>query len=107
MCRPKPVPSRRVPQVTRLTLDDAALGQQGLHPNQVSSLPEQCRQQTWLVGRSHAPIILHICVYAVAGLVAAEEGDQDDNNHDDPAPNSDADARQYDCFENCYPFGVE
>jgi hypothetical protein len=56
------VTSRRFPQITRLPLDDAALGQQGLHPNEVSALPEQRRQQTWLVGPSHPPIVLLICV---------------------------------------------
>ena len=58
------MPTRRFPQITRLTLDDASLGKQGLHPHEVSALPQQRRQQTWLVRRSHGLMILHICVYA-------------------------------------------
>jgi hypothetical protein len=64
--RPKTVPSRRFAQITRLALNDAALGQQGLHPKEVSALPEQRRQQTWLIRRIHACMILHICIYVDA-----------------------------------------
>jgi hypothetical protein len=66
LCRPKTVPSRRFPQVTGLAFNDPSLGQQSLHLREFSALPQQRRQQTWLVRRSHAPIVLHICVYVDA-----------------------------------------
>jgi hypothetical protein len=59
------VPPRRQPQVARWALDDAALGKERLDARQIATLPHQRGQQTWLVRRTHAAMILQICVYVV------------------------------------------
>ena len=56
------MPPRGLPQITRRALNDAAFGEQRLHPRQIAALSDQRGEQTRLVRRNHTAMILQICV---------------------------------------------